>query len=637
MNRDDQRRRVEEALARTHRVTLTGEPGVGKSHLARSLGAPLIACGEVRDEAGLHRCIAAFFDRSDESRDAVVREIASLPRVVLDDVDRVPVVALEDLARRVPDTELVWTSRARLALPDEHIVELHALDTEAALVLFDELARRVRDRAIEPDEREDARAIVDAIGGNPAAIELAASRLRVLGPRALRHRLDEPLRLLRDPRAGTSLETMIAWSWDALSDSQRETLAALAVFDDTFGIDDAEAVLGHDALDVIAELRDRSLLTTAGEGALRLPRTVRAFARARVDALPRARLARLLAARLEEPTIGALDRDVFALLQHVADAEIVEHELASAVVEMAIAATPRVVHRGPRSAFLRVLEPVLEVSVRSGAPAALQARAFLARARVQHDGSAERDILAAASIAEKLDDDTLKTAARVALAELRADATLLPEARPADATSHRWDWVRAQHAADLDAARRLAESETPFLAARACAVLARAGDAETHWRRAMELADRDRDDLFRAEALRALLELGALRPEEIREALSWADEAQLDELADALRAEHPSTDVLRIDSKGFTLGSLHVSLERRHALRRIVHALGTGETLDWTALLDAGWPGEQVRAESGAHRVRVAISTLRKLGLSPLLTVEAGYRLDPKIPIDIEL
>ena len=154
----------------------------------------------------------------------------------------------------------------------------------------------------------------------------------------------------------------------------------------------------------------------------------------------------------------------------------------------------------------------------------------------------------------------------------------------------------------------------------------------------MELAERDRDDAFRAEAIAALLELDALQPEEIREALTWADECQLDELADTLRARHLTRDVLRVDAKGFTLGSLHVSLERRHALRRIVHALAqASDPMDWAALLDAGWPDEQVRAESGAHRVRVAISTLRKLGLSPLLTVENGYRLDPEVPVEIEV
>ena len=622
---DDALRRVEDALARTKRVTLTGEPGVGKSHLARALGAPIIACAEIRDAEGFFRRIATYFDRSDESLEALEREIATLPRVVLDDVDRVPLEALETLARLAPDTEMVWTSRSRLALPDEHLVELRPLSTEAAMALFDELARRVRGQPIRDDEQGDVRALVQALDGNPAALELAASRLRVLAPRALRHRLSEPLRVLRDTATGSSLETLVAWSWDALDDAQQRALAALATFAGEFGVDDAEAMLGDDgqSLDRLAALRDRSLVVSSGSAELRVPRVVRAYVRDRAQ-LPFARLAQLLTQRLGESN-SALDGDLMSVLQHVADAELVDRELASAAVELAIAATPRIAFRGPYEAFLRVLDPVVEVSVRSGAPAALQARAFLSRARVRGD---ERDVLAAASIAEKIGDEALKLESSVALAETRRDPSLLPAERPDDPLGHRWDWVRCS--SDVESARRLAASEAPFLAARAHGEL---GD----WRNALRLAERDRDDAFRATAIRHLLDQGALKPDEVREALTWADESQLDELADALRTAHPAADVLRIDAKGFTLGSLHVSLERRHALRRIVHALATGDALDWSALLEAGWPGEQVRAESGAHRVRVAVSTLRKLGLSPLMTVEDGYQLDPKTPVDHEL
>ncbi|HJL35290.1 MAG TPA: hypothetical protein RMG95_06265, partial [Polyangiaceae bacterium LLY-WYZ-15_(1-7)] len=84
-----------------------------------------------------------------------------------------------------------------------------------------------------------------------------------------------------------------------------------------------------------------------------------------------------------------------------------------------------------------------------------------------------------------------------------------------------------------------------------------------------------------------------------------------------------------------------VDVRRRPTLRRVLAALverrvaAPGEALAWDALLEAGWPGQKVRAESGAHRVRVAVSTLRKLGLADVIeTVEEGYRLDPEVPVD---
>lgn len=76
-----------------------------------------------------------------------------------------------------------------------------------------------------------------------------------------------------------------------------------------------------------------------------------------------------------------------------------------------------------------------------------------------------------------------------------------------------------------------------------------------------------------------------------------------------------------------------VDLSRRRPLRLVLDRLArpTGKAhLSWDDLLAAGWPGEKMRADAGAHRVRVAISTLRKMGLRDVLrTEEAGYCIDP--------
>lgn len=79
-----------------------------------------------------------------------------------------------------------------------------------------------------------------------------------------------------------------------------------------------------------------------------------------------------------------------------------------------------------------------------------------------------------------------------------------------------------------------------------------------------------------------------------------------------------------------------VSLERRRPLARIVERLAVereqrpGTSLGWSELLGAAWPGERVLPEAGAHRVRVAISSLRKLGLGAQLSTRgAGYVFDP--------
>jgi len=54
-----------------------------------------------------------------------------------------------------------------------------------------------------------------------------------------------------------------------------------------------------------------------------------------------------------------------------------------------------------------------------------------------------------------------------------------------------------------------------------------------------------------------------------------------------------------------------------------------------TIPVGAGWPDEErISLESARNRLKVAVSTLRKSGLEPILQTHAkGYLLDPGIPI----
>jgi predicted ATPase len=83
-------------------------------------------------------------------------------------------------------------------------------------------------------------------------------------------------------------------------------------------------------------------------------------------------------------------------------------------------------------------------------------------------------------------------------------------------------------------------------------------------------------------------------------------------------------------------GATRVSLSRRPSLRAVLDALlrrrneAPGQGTPWEALLAAGWPGERVQRRAAKNRVQVAVRTLRREGLEPvLLTVDEGYQLDP--------
>jgi len=86
-----------------------------------------------------------------------------------------------------------------------------------------------------------------------------------------------------------------------------------------------------------------------------------------------------------------------------------------------------------------------------------------------------------------------------------------------------------------------------------------------------------------------------------------------------------------------------IDLARRGAVRRVLWALvqerlaAPGSPLDPDALLARGWPGERVLPDAAGKRVRVAIATLRALGLARwIMTRDGGYLLDPALSLLVE-
>ncbi|MFI6815444.1 BTAD domain-containing putative transcriptional regulator [Nonomuraea sp. NPDC050328] len=126
---------------------------------------------------------------------------------------------------------------------------------------------------LDPTNAHDIADICRKLDGVPLAIELAATRMRVLSPRQLLERLDDRFRLLaagrRDaPARQQTLRAMIDWSWELLSDRERQVLSSLAVHADGCTLEAAEAVSAggeieqYEVLDLLARLIDRSLVVT---------------------------------------------------------------------------------------------------------------------------------------------------------------------------------------------------------------------------------------------------------------------------------------------------------------------------------------------------------------------------------------
>jgi tetratricopeptide (TPR) repeat protein len=119
--------------------------------------------------------------------------------------------------------------------------------------------------------------------GLPLAIELAASRTKLLSPAEILERLSDRFRFLtggqgRPERQETLLPTM-EWSYELLEPPDREALDRMAVFKG-WALEAAEAVLGPDASGHLERLLDSSLVDVVSRGGVsryRMLETVRQY------------------------------------------------------------------------------------------------------------------------------------------------------------------------------------------------------------------------------------------------------------------------------------------------------------------------------------------------------------------------
>jgi predicted ATPase/class 3 adenylate cyclase len=142
-----------------------------------------------------------------------------------------------------------------------------------AVKLFIDRASAVRpDFAVTEENMAALAQICARLDGNPLAIELAAARVRVLSLEEIARRLDDRFHLLvgaptANPRQQT-LQALIDWSYDLLSEDERTLLRRLSVFKGGWNLAAAEEVCSGGeigsvrVMDLLAHLVDKSLVVS---------------------------------------------------------------------------------------------------------------------------------------------------------------------------------------------------------------------------------------------------------------------------------------------------------------------------------------------------------------------------------------
>ncbi|MFF5896263.1 BTAD domain-containing putative transcriptional regulator [Streptomyces argenteolus] len=210
----------------------------------------------------------------------------------------------DHLLTRCPGLTVLATSREPLGVPGELVRPVDPLPAPVALRLLADRGAAARP-GFRVDGDEDTAAacaeICRRLDGLPLAIELAAARLRMLGPRQIADRLDDRFRLLSGgsrtllPRQ-QALRAVVDWSWDLLDEDERAVLRRLSVFAGGCAIAAAEEVCSlpgatpvdaRDVAPLLGSLVDKSLVVAApeadGDMRYRLLETVAEYAAERLD------------------------------------------------------------------------------------------------------------------------------------------------------------------------------------------------------------------------------------------------------------------------------------------------------------------------------------------------------------------
>ncbi|HJS17745.1 MAG TPA: adenylate/guanylate cyclase domain-containing protein [Anaerolineales bacterium] len=316
---------IKKLIAENRMVTLSGSGGAGKTRLGLQVGAEcldqfsdgvwLVELAPVSDPALVSQVLLSIFNLREDSHRSALEVLTDYLRsrvmlLLLDNCEHLIEACAqisESLLHNCSKLKILASSREALGIAGEipyrvpslnipnlsDLPSLDELEKADSIRLFVERAATARpDFSLTPDNASFVAQICFRLDGIPLAIELAASRAKVLTPEQIAARLDDRFRLLTGgsrtalPRQQT-LRAMIDWSYSLLSEEEKTLFRRLAVFFSGWTLEAAESVCGGEAgessiLELLTRLVDKSLVyIEESAGGMRYHRleTIRQYSR----------------------------------------------------------------------------------------------------------------------------------------------------------------------------------------------------------------------------------------------------------------------------------------------------------------------------------------------------------------------
>jgi len=288
-------------------VTLTGSGGTGKTRLSIEIGTQelasfssgvwLLELAPLTDPEQIIPALAKVLclqELPSAPLDALVIDYLRDKKVllILDNCEHLIEACAHlaaDLLHHCAGLKILASSREALGISGEMAYSTPSLAGDESPRLFVERARAANSNFRLTDENASSvTQICSRLDGIPLAIELAAARAKLLSPEQIAARLDDRFRLLVGgsrtalPRQQT-LRALIDWSYDLLSDEEKDLLRFASVFVGGWTLDAVEAVSEDpNVLENLEQLVNKSLVVTdeqRSEMRFSMLETIRQYAR----------------------------------------------------------------------------------------------------------------------------------------------------------------------------------------------------------------------------------------------------------------------------------------------------------------------------------------------------------------------